>query len=412
MGKVAKRRGRYVLDYYDHLGRRRRKSMPAGTKKAEAEEELRSIQDRLAKGYYRPDREIPRFEDLAAVWSEFKKNNVRRSTWDTYDGHVRNHFEDINPMKVNRVTVAVVERFIAGKLRQKVSPATLKKILITFNQIMQYAVRHRYIDHNPVRDAERPRAQASAQKAAMHVLDRAQVAALVNAVENPKYKVMFALAVLSGLRQGELIGLRWPDVKWESSQIHIQRSYNHNAWNPPKSESSNRLVDIGPGAAAMLWEWSTVCPKSDLSLIFPSKSGKPLHYSNVVRRFFQPALKKAGLPRIRFHDLRHTYASLLIDQGENIKYIQNQMGHSKPDVTLNVYAHLLTPSNPESAAKLEDSIFKQPVTKRSQGPEKIKKIASKHIELLVPPAGFEPAAHGLGSCPDCYKDRKGGKKKQ
>lgn len=368
MGKVAKRRGRYVLDYYDHMGRRRRKTLPAGTKKAEAEETLRTIQDRLAKGYYRPEREIPRFEDLASIWLDFKQPNVRRSTWDAYDGHVRNHFDEINPMKVNRITVAVVERFIAARLKQEMNITTLKKVLITFSQIMQYAVRHRYLDHNPVRDAERPKGQAKAKEAVMHILDHRQVAALIRAVENPKYKVMFTLAIMTGLRQGELLGLKWQDILWESNQIHVQRTYNHNEWHQPKSETSNRLVDIGPKLAAMLWEWSLVCPKSELTLVFPSKSGKPLHYSNVVRRFFHPALKRAGLQIIRFHDLRHTYASLLIDQGENIKYIQTQMGHSKPDVTLNVYAHLLTPSNPRSARRLENSIFQQPVTK-NEAPE-------------------------------------------
>ena len=74
-------------------------------------------------------------------------------------------------------------------------------------------------------------------------------------------------------------------------------------------------------------------------------------------RYFEPALKKAGIGKVRFHDLRHTYASLLIEQGENIKYIQNQLGHSNPTVTLNVYAHLMKPVNQEAACRLENTIF-------------------------------------------------------
>jgi hypothetical protein len=77
----------------------------------------------------------------------------------------------------------------------------------------------------------------------------------------------------------------------------------------------------------------------------------------MVRRYFKPALRAAGLPEIRFHDLRHTYASLLIEQGENIKYIQSQLGHSNPTVTLTVYAHLMKPVNQEAACRLEDTIF-------------------------------------------------------
>jgi integrase len=79
--------------------------------------------------------------------------------------------------------------------------------------------------------------------------------------------------------------------------------------------------------------------------------------SDVLRKHFRPALKAADLPRIRFHDLRHTYASLLIEQGENIKYIQTQLGHSSPSVTLDVYAHLLKPSNQQAARRLEETIF-------------------------------------------------------
>ena len=77
----------------------------------------------------------------------------------------------------------------------------------------------------------------------------------------------------------------------------------------------------------------------------------------MVRRHFIPALKAAGLPLIRFHDLRHTYASLLIEQGENIKYIQTQLGHSSPTVTWNVYAHLINEFNPEAVTRLEKTIF-------------------------------------------------------
>ena len=77
----------------------------------------------------------------------------------------------------------------------------------------------------------------------------------------------------------------------------------------------------------------------------------------MVNRHFNPALKKAGIERIRFHDLRHTYASLLIEQGENIKYIQTQLGHSSPTVTLNVYSHLMKPINQEAPSRLENTIF-------------------------------------------------------
>ncbi len=112
-----------------------------------------------------------------------------------------------------------------------------------------------------------------------------------------------------------------------------------------------------------LKKWKLACPKSDLNLVFPNGAGKPIDHHNMVRRCFLPTLEAAELPRIRFHDLRHTYASLLIEQGENIKYIQTQLGHSNPTVTWNVYAHLMKPTNQEAANRLENTIFETNVGK-------------------------------------------------
>ena len=106
-----------------------------------------------------------------------------------------------------------------------------------------------------------------------------------------------------------------------------------------------------------LKKWKLACPPNELDLVFPNQSGEPIHHDYMRRHFFWPTLEAAGLPKIRFHDLRHTYASLLIDQGENIKYIQKQLGHSKPTVTLDIYAHLFDEDNPEAANRLDEKIF-------------------------------------------------------
>ena len=108
---------------------------------------------------------------------------------------------------------------------------------------------------------------------------------------------------------------------------------------------------------AELKKWKVACPPNRLNLIFPNKAGGPLNHNNLVSRYFETALENAELGKVRFHDLRHTYASLLIQQGENIKYIQSQLGHSSPTVTLNVYAHLMNRVNQEAACRLENTIF-------------------------------------------------------
>ncbi|UCD31836.1 MAG: site-specific integrase, partial [Desulfobacterales bacterium] len=153
------------------------------------------------------------------------------------------------------------------------------------------------------------------------------------------------------------LGLKWSDVDWENSQIHIQRTFNNQAWYDVKTETSDRKIDLGPVMMIELKKWKVACPPNDLDLVFPNKAGNPINHNNLVNRRFAPALKDAGLPKVRFHDLRHTYASLLIEQGENIKYIQNQLGHSTPTVTLNVYAHLMKSVNQEAAYRLEKAVL-------------------------------------------------------
>jgi len=153
------------------------------------------------------------------------------------------------------------------------------------------------------------------------------------------------------------LGLKWSDVDGKHRQIHIQRTFNQGRFFATKTKTSNRKIDLGPTVLSELKKWKLACPKHDLDLVFPNEAGEPINHSNMVQRHFIPALRAAGLSKIRFHDLRHTNASLRLENGENIKYIQTQLGHASPTVTLNVYAHLMNPTNQEAACRLENSVF-------------------------------------------------------
>lgn len=114
---------------------------------------------------------------------------------------------------------------------------------------------------------------------------------------------------------------------------------------------------MAPELVAELKKWKLACPISDMDLVFPSEAGTPLDATNMLRRQFFQALRRAGLPRIRFHSLRHAYASLLIDQGENPKYIQAQLGHSSINMTMDIYGHLMKTVNQKAASRLGRAIF-------------------------------------------------------
>lgn len=357
MACVTKKKGRWAVDFYDQHGKRRLKMLPKGATKSQAKKLLGEVEDQVDKRIFMPTKNIPVFSAVAKDWLENKKLNVRNSTWRKYKGYLKNHFDEITGLKINRINPAKVEKFIFKRQDQGMNLSTLRKIIVTFNQIMKYAVRHRYIDHNPVRDAERPKGQGAEEDLKIEILNPSMINNFIGSVPNQKYRILFMLAIMSGARQGELFGLKWTDVDWFSNQIHIQRTFNEGAWYKPKSKASNRKIDIGPTMMAELKKWKVACPPNELDLIFPNEAGKPINHGNMLRRFFYPALKEAGLPRIRFHDLRHTYASLLIDQGENIKYIQSQLGHASPMVTLTVYAHLMNPVNQKAACRLDSTIW-------------------------------------------------------
>ena len=110
-----------------------------------------------------------------------------------------------------------------------------------------------------------------------------------------QYKTLFQLAIFSGARQGEIIGLKWSDIDWENSQIHIQRTFNNDAWYETKTDTSDRKIDLGPAMMTALKKWKLACPTSELNLVFPNKAENPINHNNLVNRHFNPALKAAGI---------------------------------------------------------------------------------------------------------------------
>lgn len=358
MAKVAKRRGRWVLDYYDNTGKRRWKTMRAGATRKAAELELARILKDLSTGAFVPDSDRPTFETVSGLWLNSKKLKVRQSTWATYEGHLKNHFEAIKPLRVDRITVSTVEKFIADKMAAGVSVPLLKKILITFGGIMGYAEKHSYAFRNPVRQAEKPSTKGIVAESQVRVLSATQINKVLKAIKDPKYRMLTRLAAASGLRQGELAGLKWQDIDFDACQIAVERTFNNNRWYMPKSRHSVRRVDVGVSTMNELKKWRLMCPPTDLDLVFPNDTGGgPFAHSVFYRRHFWPALKKAKMSGFRFHDLRHSYASALIEQGETIVYISRQLGHADAAITLKVYAHLMRSENPEAARKLDENLF-------------------------------------------------------
>lgn len=356
MACVTKRRGRYVIDCYDQNGKRYRKTLPEGTTKQRAREILRDIEIKIERRTFAHEKKIPTFSEVAQEWIEYKKPSLRETTWEVYQGHVRKHFNELKDSRIDQVSMAKIEKWFTSRQAAKMPLATIRRISVTLNGIMSYAVRHRYTDFNPVRDIEKPRSQGKdAEEGKINYLTPEQINVFLERVTEQKYHTLFLTAIMTGARQGEILGLKWSDVDFEMKQVHIRRTFNHGRFFTPKTKGSARRIDLAPVLVRELAKWKLASGNNDL--VFPSEVDTPVLHENLVRRHFKPALKAAGLPDIRFHDLRHTYASLLFAQGENIKYISSQLGHASATITLDVYSHLMKSENQEAVCKLENTIF-------------------------------------------------------
>lgn len=388
MACIAKRRGRYVIDCYDQNGKRYRKTMRADATKEEARKELREIEAKIERRTFLHEKKAPFFREVKEQWLKYKKDFLRENTYEACETNLKTHFVLLDDMRINAINIGTIEKFISDLQRKpkstastrkadyvptgnekKISINTVRKIIVILNQIMAYAVRHRLIDFNPVTDAERPRSQGKEQEQerGIAILTPKQIQKFLEQVKNQKYQTLFLTAIMTGARQGELLGLNWADIDFQKKQACINRTFNSGRFFTPKTKSSIRRIDLSPMAVKALAEWKLASGGKDDDLVFyadnkPEDKSEPLkktpmNYSNMVQRHFRKALKDAKIKQIRFHDLRHTYASLLLTQGENIKYVQTQLGHSSPTVTLNVYAHLMKKENQEAACRLENAIF-------------------------------------------------------
>ncbi|MFC1890868.1 tyrosine-type recombinase/integrase [Thermodesulfobacteriota bacterium] len=355
MACITKKRGKLVIDFYDQHGKRRLKTLPVGTTKTQAKKELRDIEQMVERGTYLPREGIPIFEKVAEDWLEYKKPNIRHSTFQQYRGHVNNHLIPyFGTTKINRMNFSSIEKFMSHSIANEVTPPTLKKLLVTLGSIFKYAVIKKFCEYNPVREIEKPK---TSKKKKVTVLQPEEIRAFVKNARDRKYRCMYTLSIMSGMRQGELLGLKWLDIDWFNCQVNVRRTFNHDHFYEPKSEASRRSIDLGPSVISELKKWKIACPSTKLNLIFPNEAGKPMDANGLFKREFKTTLRRAKLRDIRFHDLRHTFASLLIDQGEHPKYIQSQLGHSSINVTMDTYGHLMRAVNPEASNKLDKAVF-------------------------------------------------------
>jgi integrase len=238
----------------------------------------------------------------------------------------------------------------------QVCKATINKSVTTLGTILRYAVRHKLLDYNPVANAEKLRIGSEAVVEEKMFFTPDDIHLLLEN-QDLKYGPLIPSGVMTGMREGELLGFQWDDVDWNSKQVCVRRTLQLGRFYEPKTRTSKRRIDVDADLLLELKKWKLKCPKGKHNLVFPNEEGNPIDATNMIKRIWYPTLRRAGLPQYRFHLLRHTNVSLRIEAGQNIKYIQNQLGHSSIQVTLDIYGHLMKPVNSEEAEKLRATLF-------------------------------------------------------
>ncbi len=326
--------------------------------KAEALEWLRNTQVEIERGYVYHGLKIT-LEEYLLQWLENNVVSIRAKTNYQYTLITRKHIiPRIGKLQLRELRLTEIEKFYAELIQAGVGIRTVRVAHNIIHKSLEKAVRYGLISHNPSHGATLPRYRHGE----MRVLDEGQVSQFLVAAQDSPYTALYHLAVTTGMRQGELFGLKWTDLQWNSGTLHIQRQVqkvNRQGWSfvEPKTRAGRRTIKLGEGSLQMLRLHKERQEKQkelvgnrwkEYGLIFPTSVGTPGDASN-LRVDFQRVLEKAGLPKIRFHDLRHTAASLLLNHGVPVLVVSKMLGHSKPSITLDVYGHLYHEMQGEAA---------------------------------------------------------------
>jgi integrase len=336
------------------IGDKRSAGKADGLTVRQAERELRRLMDAEVTAPVRPDRIS--FADAATRaldhFAARPRKPISRGTKSTYRSAVDSHMRPaFGTEPVASIDAAAVERLIAKMVGAGKSNKTILNVYRPLSQIFDYAVSQGWRPDNPCAGVHPPDV---APRDEIEFLQPAELGALIRAVDleaefGSTDRALYATAGKSGLRQGELLALRWKHVDWAASRIRVRKSHDRTDDKAPKSKAGVRSVPMPDSLARELerhFQASTYAADDDRVFCHPA-TGKVLDYSALSRRF-KAALKGAKLREIRFHDLRHTYGTQLAAAGVDLLKIKTWMGHDDIKTTL-IYAHY-QPIEDEAAA--------------------------------------------------------------
>lgn len=378
-GSVRKRGETFTAYWFtsDAEGKRIQRSKGGFRRQKDARAHLTEVLHAVGQGRYVEPSKVTLARFLNDSWLPAIRTTIRPSTFRSYTGHVEAYVAPrIGGIPLQHVNAAVINAFYADLLttgRRKtgegLSPATVRRVHATLHRALRDAVRWKLLIVNPADNADPPK-QRQAGSAEMATWSADEVERFLAHVEGDRLAAAWVLATTTGLRRGELLGLRWADVDLDAGRASIRQTLlavaDKLSFSTPKTNRGRRSIPL-PRRTVVALKAHRRCQLeerlawgegwTDSGLVFTRENGTPVH-PDLFSRAFERHARRAGLPRIRLHDLRHTWATLGLRAGVQVKVVSEALGHSTSSFTADVYQHSV-PSMQEDAAELiADLIFK------------------------------------------------------
>jgi len=345
--------------------RRRRKSIKVGSKKS-ARKLQETIEARLKLGKeFLPD-EKPTSPTLKEYFDRFRDTYldtaVRHSTRNSYLSmyHVQ-ILPELGSRRLNEIDRATMEDFVGKLVRKNLAKDSIRHIIAVLCVLINHAKERGIVHDNPATRLSKFYKQARKRHPEIEPLTEEEVVLFLQAAQEhfTLYYPLFLCAIHTGLRSGELAGLQWWDIDFNGKFLTVRRSIVQGRINPTKTDKIRR-VDMSDDLLEELSELKRLRKEQWLSRgrneipdwVFCNREGNFPDMNNLKNRHFFKCLEKAGLRRIRFHETRHTFASLLIQNGESLAYVKEQLGHSSIKMTVDVYGHLVPGANRQAVNRL------------------------------------------------------------
>ena len=375
-GYTAKKGNRYYAVIYEGVdpatGKERRRWYAAGPWKADADKLVTELVKRRHDGGYRTPDKISLGAYLTDKWLTAQRSQLKHSTFDSYRRTIELHvLPTLGEVQLSRLQPEDLDALYARLLDSGrrngagggLSPASVRYVHRILRKALNDALRKGTITRNPAATADPPRRSGEdPSEQEMRVWTAAQLQSFLSLIGSHRLAPAYVLAAHTGMRRGEVLGLRWSDVDLANSRISVRQSVITVAYqlriSDVKTGTGRRTIDIDDPVVAQLQAWRKrqaeerllVGPAfEDHGLVFARPDGRPIHPESFSRTFDR-VVGRSDLPVIRPHDLRHTHASLLLQAGVPVKVVSERLGHASPGFTLNVYQHVIPGMQAEAAA--------------------------------------------------------------